>query len=109
MTRRIREAIQIRKKGGKAINCDDGIFSLDHVYDPLLKPTLNPRNENNTKLTGKAVDQITCDQAIRPDGESLKGLTMIFTGQENPFIIFRSKEIYIYFKTNIKIPINLLK
>ena len=39
----------------------------------------------------------------------LKGLTMIFAGQENPFIIFRSKEIYMYFKTNIKIPINLLK
>ena len=42
-------------------------------------------------------------------GGTLKGLTMIFAGQENPFIIFRSKEIYIYFKTNIKIPINLLK
>ena len=39
----------------------------------------------------------------------LKGLAMIFAGQENPLIIFRSKEIYIYFKTNIKIPINLLK
>ena len=38
----------------------------------------------------------------------LKGLAMIFTGQENPFIIFRSKEIYIYFKTNNKIPVNLL-
>ena len=39
----------------------------------------------------------------------LKGLAMIFAGQETPFIIFRSKEIYIYFKTNNKIPINLLK
>ena len=39
----------------------------------------------------------------------LKGLAMIFAGQENPFIIFRSKEIYIYFKTNNKIPINFLK
>ena len=39
----------------------------------------------------------------------LKGLAMIFPGQENPFIIFRSKEIYIYSKTNNKIPINLLK
>ena len=34
---------------------------------------------------------------------------MIFAGQENPLIIFKTKEIYIYFKTNIKIPINLLK
>ena len=39
----------------------------------------------------------------------LKGLAMIFAGQENPFIIFISKEIYIYFKTNNKIPIDLLK
>ena len=39
----------------------------------------------------------------------LKGLAMIFDGQENPSVIFRSKEIYIYFKTNNKIPINLLK
>ena len=29
---------------------------------------------------------------------------MIFAGQKNPFIIFRSKEIYIYFKTNNKNP-----
>ena len=38
----------------------------------------------------------------------LKGPAMIFAGQEDPFIIFRSKEIYIYFITNNKIPINLL-
>ena len=40
---------------------------------------------------------------------SLKGLAMIFADQQNPFIMFRSKEINIYFKTNTKIPINLLK
>ena len=40
---------------------------------------------------------------------NLKGLAMIFAGQENPFIIFRSKEINIYFKTNNKISINVLK
>ena len=34
---------------------------------------------------------------------------MIFASQENPFIIFRNKEIYIFFKTNNKIPIILLK
>ena len=33
----------------------------------------------------------------------LKGLAMIFVGQENPLIIFRRKEIYIHFKTNNKI------
>ena len=40
---------------------------------------------------------------------NLKGLAMIFPGQENPFIIFRNNEIYMYSKTNNKIPINLLK
>ena len=39
----------------------------------------------------------------------LKGLTMIFAGQENQFIIFRNKKTYIYFKTNNNIPINLLQ
>ena len=38
------------------------------------------------------------------DPSNLKALAMIFTGQENPFIIFRSKEIYIYFKSKNKIP-----
>ena len=38
-----------------------------------------------------------------------KGTDHDFSGQENPFIIFRSKEIYIYFKTNNKLPLNLLK
>ena len=41
--------------------------------------------------------------------KKLKGLAMIFAGQKNPFIIFRSKEMYIYFKTNNTILINVLK
>ena len=44
-----------------------------------------------------------------PTQGHLKGLAMIFAGQENQFIIFRSKEICVYFKTNNKITINLLK
>ena len=39
----------------------------------------------------------------------LKELAMIFAGQENPFIIFKSKDIYIYFQKNNEIPINLLE
>ena len=39
----------------------------------------------------------------------LKGLAMIFAGQENPISIIRSKQMHIYFKTNNKIPTNLLK
>ena len=41
--------------------------------------------------------------------EVLKGLAMIFAGQENTFIIFKSKDIYIYSKTNNEIPINVLE
>ena len=32
----------------------------------------------------------------------LKGLAMIFSGQENPWIIFRSRERYIYIKQATK-------
>ena len=39
----------------------------------------------------------------------LEGLAMIFAGQENTFIIFRSNDINIYFKKYNKIPLNLLK
>ena len=56
----------------------------------------------NSEVLRVAVTYLRC-------GVTLKGLAMIFDGQENPFIIFRSKEIYICFKTNNKIPINLLK
>ena len=39
---------------------------------------------------------------------TLKGLAIVFAGQENLLIIFRSKEIYTYISNN-KIPQNLLK
>ena len=50
-SRRIREAIKIRKKGVKAIN--EGSFTLDHEYDSLLCTTPHPRKENN-KFPGKS-------------------------------------------------------
>ena len=53
-SRRIREAIEIRKKGAKAINRDEGSFTLDHVYDSLLCTTSHPRKENNNKFPGKS-------------------------------------------------------
>ena len=43
------------------------------------------------KFLGQAVLELLI-QTIVCHFRSLKGLTMIFTGQENPFIIFRSKE-----------------
>ncbi|XP_072041201.1 uncharacterized protein [Amphiura filiformis] len=51
-TRRIREAIQIRKKGAKAINRDEGIVSLDHVYDQQK----HHHFRQNFNKPGKAVD-----------------------------------------------------
>ena len=53
-SRRIREAIEIHKKGAKAINRDEGSFALDHVYDSLLCITSHPRKENNNKFPGKS-------------------------------------------------------
>ena len=46
---------------------------------------------------------------MRDSVNNLKGLAMIFAGQETLFIIFRGKEIYMYFKTNNKISMKLLK
>ena len=67
-SRRIRESIEIRKKGAKAINRDEGIYTLDHVYDSLLKPTIHLLS--SAGFPGKAVNRSTCDQAISHDGES---------------------------------------
>ena len=47
-TRKVREAIQIRTRGTKALNCDDGVYSLDHVYNPLLKRHQLPGNETTS-------------------------------------------------------------
>ena len=47
-TRKVREAIQIRKRGTKALNRDDGLHSLDHVYNPLLFRTQLPGNDATT-------------------------------------------------------------
>ena len=47
-TRKVREAIQIRKWGTKALNRDDGLHSLDHVYNPLLFRAQLPGNDATT-------------------------------------------------------------
>ena len=47
-TREVRAAIQIRKRGTKALNRDDGLHSLDHVYNPLLFRTQLPGNDATT-------------------------------------------------------------
>ena len=47
-TRKVREAIQVRKLGTKALNRDDGLHSLNHVYNPLLFRTQLPGNDATT-------------------------------------------------------------
>ena len=50
-SRRIRESIEIRKKGAKAINRDEGIYTLDHVYNSLFKPTLHPGKDRHRQIS----------------------------------------------------------
>ena len=72
-SRKIRESIEIRKKGAMAIKRDEGVYTVDHVYDSLLKSTLHPGKKtipSSADFQAKAVNQSTCDQAIRQDGES---------------------------------------
>ena len=52
-TRKIREAIQIRRRGANSLNRDDGVYLLDHVYDPLLKLLPGNKGQPSTKFRGK--------------------------------------------------------
>ena len=70
------------------------IFQTDHFLDVKF----TTRYEKNMRFL-----------VIPNFPKVLENKKLIFAGQENPLIIFRSKEIYIYFKTKNKIPINLLK
>ncbi|XP_072051726.1 uncharacterized protein [Amphiura filiformis] len=47
-TRKIREAIWIRRGGEKTMNRDIGMYSLDHVNDSLIKHTSHRRNETTS-------------------------------------------------------------
>ena len=62
----IRESIWIRRQGTNIINRDEGIYSLNHVFDPLITP-LHPGNEKKisrgkkwikTNLPRKLTDQV---------------------------------------------------
>ena len=55
-SRKIRESIEIRKKGALAINRDEGVYTLDDVYDSLLKSTLHPGKETTVigRFPGKS-------------------------------------------------------
>ena len=36
-SREVREAMEIRRRGSKTMNREEGTYFLSHVYDPLLK------------------------------------------------------------------------
>ena len=44
--REIREAIEIRRRGDKTLNREEGTYFLSHIYDPLLKKTGAESNQN---------------------------------------------------------------
>ena len=75
------------------------------VQHPIPAVAFHTRYKHCKKELPKLYAFIVMEMSIM----YLKGLAMIFAGQENPVIIFTNKEIYIYFKTNSKIPINLVK
>ena len=77
-SRRIREAIEIRKKGAKAINRDEGSFTLDHVYDSLLCTTSHPRKENNNKFPGKSSEPRHLWSSHQPRWRKLKFVSIYF-------------------------------
>ena len=46
--REIREAIEIRRRGAKRLNREEGTYLLSHVYDPLIKRT-TPVKETSSR------------------------------------------------------------
>ncbi|XP_072025290.1 uncharacterized protein [Amphiura filiformis] len=52
-TRKIREAMWIRRRGNKTMNRDIGMYSLDHVYDSLLNQSRTCGNETTKSHGGK--------------------------------------------------------
>ena len=59
--REIREAMEIRKRGDKTLNREEGTFLLSHVYDPLLKQS---GNSEVLQLRAK-VDHRHSDEILR--------------------------------------------
>ena len=49
-TRRIIEAIWIRKRGAKVLNRDEGVYSLSHVYDKLLQQQRTVHSVDGEKI-----------------------------------------------------------
>ena len=71
-SRKICKSIEICKNGAKAINHDEGIYTLDHVNDSLLKLTLHPWKETAIigRFPGKR-SELKHDQTITQDDKSI--------------------------------------
>ena len=79
-SRKIRESIEIRKMGAMAINRDEGVYTLDHVYDPLLKSTLHPGKETAIvgRFPGKSSDSKHLWLSHQARWQKLKSVSKIF-------------------------------
>ena len=64
--REIKEAMEIRKRGEKTLNREEGTYLLSHVYDPLLR-TGNKTNQSNRKSippNSRESDQMTISEEV---------------------------------------------
>ena len=60
--REVREAIEIRRRGAKTLNREEGTYLLSHVYDPLIKKSRTVKETVSRRLL------ITCQRGS--DGHS---------------------------------------
>ena len=88
-----------------------GMMELHDLHGPWETPMHEGSwIEIQFECIAQRLDWLTyCIRVVVANAMYLQGLAMIFADQENPFIIFRSKEINIHFKKNNKIPTDLLK
>ena len=65
MSRKIREAIWIRRRGEQVMNRDIGSYTLDHVYDPLIRRTLHSRDEKKSNSRERSSGSIINPSFLR--------------------------------------------
>ena len=79
-SRKIRKSIEIRKKSAMTINRDEGVYTLDHVYDSLLKSTLHPGKETTIigRFPGKSSEPKHLWSSHQTRWRKLKSVSKIF-------------------------------
>ena len=77
-SRKIRQSIEIRKKGAMAI--DEGVYTLDHIYDSQLKSTLHPGKEATiiSRFPGKSSEPKHLWSSHQARWRKLKSVSKIF-------------------------------